>query len=140
MEARVPRRLVWVVAGTVAGAQVHDGGLVRLVGALGQVVQQLALGRVGDAGVLLDGREGEPEDGHLGGDLGEAVLEVALVEDVALAILDEEQDAVGVAELRGGVRVEGHFDACGKAGYAVVSGELHHVARDGIFEERVFPG
>jgi hypothetical protein len=55
--------------------------------------------------------EGEAEDGDgfavRGGGLLEGVFEMALVEDVALAVLDEEEDAGWVVEGGFAVGVEG---------------------------------
>lgn len=73
---------------------------------MGEVVEELAARRGrGDGGVGEYLREGEAEDGDGVG--LEGVFEVALVEDVALAVLDQEDDAGGVAEVGFAVGVEG---------------------------------
>ncbi len=82
--------------------------------------------------------EGEAEDGdglRAGGLHG--VFEVALVEDVAFAVLDEEDDAGWVAEGGFAVGVEGGGKAGGEAVRASVGGKLEGGPRDGLLEERV---
>lgn len=88
-----------------------------------EVVEQLAArgGRV-DGGVGEDLREGEAEDGDRVG--LEGVFEVALVEDVALAVLDKEEDAGGVAESGFAVGVVGSAEASREALGAFVGWEL----------------
>ena len=54
----------------------------------------------------------------------ERIFEVALVEDVALAGLDEEDDAGWVSERRGAVGVVGCFQGGGEPGCAVVFWEV----------------
>ncbi len=66
---------------------------------------------------------------------------MALVEDVALAVLDEEEHAGGVAEGGVAVRVEGGGQASGEAFCAAVGGEFQGGPGDGRLEEGVLcPG
>ena len=80
--------------------------------------------------------EAEDRDGLRAGGL-HGVFEVALVEDVALAILDEEDDTSWVAEGGCAVGVEGSSQAGGEAVRASVGGEIKGGSRDGLLEERV---
>jgi len=135
--ARLPGgRSFGVVAWSVAGTKVNDGGLEN-AGAAWQAVEELALGRVGDAGVGEDLGEGQAEDRDAV--IREAVLEVPLVKDVALAVLGDEEDALAVAELRLAVGLEGGFEAGGQAPGALVVGEGFGVyAGVLVLEEGVF--
>lgn len=110
--ATLPGPLVGIIPGTIARADVHDSHFVDLGRVPGEVVEQLAFWAIGDGGVGEHLVEGEPEDrdGRLG--LGDLVLEVALVEDITLAGLNEEDDAFRMAELRVRVGVVGGLDPC----------------------------
>lgn len=59
---------------------------------------------------------------------------MALVKDVALAALDEEDDAFGVSEVGLGVGVESGLDAACEAGDALVVGESEGVGGQGVVE------
>jgi hypothetical protein len=111
--ATVPGPLVGVIPGTIARADVHDGHFIDLGRVPGEVVEQLAFWAIGNAGVGEHLVEGEPEDGDGRLGLGDLVLEVALVEDVALSGLNEEDDAFRMAELRVRVGVVGGLNSCG---------------------------
>jgi hypothetical protein len=92
-------------------------------GVVGEVVEELAArGGGGNGGVGEDLREGEAEDGD-GVDL-EGVFEVALVEDVALAVLNEEEDAGRVAKGGFAISMEGGTEAGREPFGALVGWEL----------------
>ena len=81
--------------------------------------------------------EGQAEDRDAV--IREAVLEVPLVKDVALAVLGDEEDALAVAELRLAVGLEGGLEAGGQAPGALVVGEGFGVyAGVLVLEEGVF--
>lgn len=101
------------------------------------VVEELA-GRA-EGGVRGEGGEGEAEDGGRG--LGvQGVFEVALVEDVALRGLDEEEDAGRVAEGGGAVGGVGGGEAGREGGGAGVWGEVEGGEGGGVVQEGVFCG
>ncbi len=106
---------------------------------MGRVVEELAAwggGREGGVGEELGEGEAEDGDGLRAGGLN-GVFEVALVEDVALAVLDEEDDAGWVAEGGFAVGVESGGQAGGQAVRASVGGKIEGGPRDGFLEERV---
>lgn len=126
-----------VVAWAVARAQVGDGDLERDGGVVREAVEELsARGGRGDGGVGEDLGEGEAEDGDRVGFQG--VFQVALVKDVALAVLDEEDDAGGVSEGGFTVGVEGSSKAGCQAFCALVGGEFEGTLRDWLLQEGIF--
>lgn len=106
---------------------------------MGRVVEELsARGGRGEGGVGEDLGEGEAEDGDgLGGGGLQGVLEVALVEDVALTVLDEEEHAGWVAESGFTVGVKGGCQAGGEAFGAVVGWQVERGCRDWFLQKRV---
>ncbi len=124
-----------VVAWPVAGAEVDNGDLEDAGGVAGEVVEELPLGGRGDAGAGEDFGEGEAEDGD--GLFGDGVLEVTLVKDVALAVLDEEDDTGLVVDEGGAVSVVGGDEAGGETFGAVVFGQVEGWVGAGVFEEGV---
>lgn len=111
--AGIPCLLVGVVARTVASAEVDCGYFVDFGRVAGEAIKQLALGCIGNCGLSQNLVKGKSEDwdGRFG--LGDLVLEMALVEDIALPWLDEEDDAFGVAKLRVGIGTVRCLDSCG---------------------------
>lgn len=136
--AGLPGALVRVVGRVVPAPQVRDGDFEHLARVPGQLVEQLALGGVGDGGVLQELGEGDAEDGDgVGGVVDEGVLEVALVKDVPLTALDDEDDALFVAEFRWAVGVVSGADATGEALDALVLGQVEGPRLDGVIQQRV---
>jgi hypothetical protein len=82
--------------------------------------------------------EGQAEDGdevRAGGLQG--ILEMPLVKDVALTVLDQEQDAGWVAKGGFAVGVEGGCQTGGKALCAVVGGKVEGGWRDMVLQEGI---
>lgn len=137
---RLPGLLARVVAGAVAAAHVDDADLESEVGQLRWRVQELAALAVGDLGVLEDLGEGQPKHGdglRRGRDL---VLEMLLVEDVALAVLGQEDDALAAATRGLAVRRVRLHDALREALGAVVVGQRGGALDHGRREQAVLDG
>jgi hypothetical protein len=103
------------------------------------VVEELAARGVrGEGGVGEDLGERKTEDGDGLWARGlHGVFEVALVKDVALAVLDQKDDASRMAKGGFAIGVEGGSQAGSEALCAVVGGEVERRPRDWFLQERV---
>lgn len=80
----------------------------------------------------------QPENGDGGRRLGDLVLQVALVKDVALSCLSDEEDAFGEADFRLWIGSVGSFDALSKPFGSPVLGEIEKVCRNGVLKQGIF--
>lgn len=98
MVSGIPGLLIRVVRGSVSRSHVNNSNLVNLGGVSWKMVQKLSLGSFCDFCVLQDLRVWKSEDGDGWRRLDDLILKVALVENVPLAILNQEDDTFLVSE------------------------------------------